>query len=444
MIISLILPAYNLLFSLFLLVILTYLSAGYKTFIFISVVTFLTLINDVGENVRTAVQVLNILILFYLFLKEYGVNFTDYPKIPRDVQVLLVLLFTSMVVATIFSNYRWLGVQEITRTTVFFIIIYFLYSLIKDKYDIRILLVALLTVGVVFAIALIYGFYSNNFNIVSEKLNSDYLNMNGMGAYIIIVYSIALSFILMERKLGVRIVLSFLILVLMAALFITNSRGSILGVLLATIFLLFKINKRILKISFILILLCIPILFIDPISGFIDLYFRFDSGVTGRDVIWSIIYGIIKDNPILGVGPAATKFSLYNHLTSMLGSPAERLIAFHSEEIEFGHAHNFYLFLWSDLGIPGLVTSIFLPISFFKICSQNLRKLRSFNKEYYYLTIGILASGVGLFIRGIYEWSCLISYGTITSDMPFWLTFVILWYIRTRDIKKEDKILSLK
>lgn len=221
----------------------------------------------------------------------------------------------------------------------------------------------------------------------------------------------------------------------------TDSRGAILAFVVSTLFLLYNINKRVFKISLILILLIMSLLFLNPISQYIDLYFRFEKVSTGRDVIWSIIYKIIATHPLLGVGPAATRYYLFPNLTCMLGSPAGNLIAWHYRIIEFGHAHNFYLFFWSDLGLPGLITSIFLPFSFFKLGFKNLKRLKHYNEEYYYLTLGILAGGLGMFIRGIYEWSGLISYGTISSDMPFWIIFIILWYINCKKIKKEDKIL---
>jgi O-antigen ligase len=442
LILCLILPAYTLIFSLGLFIVLAYLSKGKKVFIFLIVVSYLTVTREMVGNVRTVLQYLNILILFYLFTKEYGLDFLRYPKLPKVVVSLFLLLFTSMIIATIFSDYRILGIQEIIRTIIFFIIMYIIYSFLEDNNDIRILLISIFTAGLFFSFVLMYAFYVNDFNLVQVRINTNYLNINGWGAYIMIIFSIALSYHLGLKRNKFRVTFFLLFVIFLISIFITNSRGSILALVVSTFFLIYNINKKLFKISLVLILLIIPILFINPISQFIDLYFRINEVTTGRNIIWSTILGVIKDNPILGVGPAASKYFLYNHLTCMIGSPAERLIAFHYGEIEFGHAHNFYLFFWSDLGILGLITSVFLPYCFFQLGYKNLRKLKDLNKEYYYLTLGVLAAGLGMFVRGIYEWSCLISYGTITDDMPFWLLFILLLYIYFKEIKKDDKILS--
>lgn len=415
--------------------------AGKRGIIFIVIISYLTVSRRIGGDIRTELQYLNILLLFYLFIKEYGMDFNSYPKLPRIVVSLLLLLFISLLIATVFSNYTMLGIREIIRTVIFFIIIYFIYSLLKDNNDIRILLLSFFISGIFFSLSLLYAFYKNDFFLLQKKLATDFTDHNGWTAYIMIIFSIAFSFYLGLRRKKYKIIFPVLIIIFLFSIFVTDSRGAILAFVVSTLFLLYNINKRVFKISLILILLIMSLLFLNPISQYIDLYFRFEKVSTGRDVIWSIIYKIIATHPLLGVGPAATRYYLFPNLTCMLGSPAGNLIAWHYRIIEFGHAHNFYLFFWSDLGLPGLITSIFLPFSFFKLGFKNLKRLKHYNEEYYYLTLGILAGGLGMFIRGIYEWSGLISYGTISSDMPFWIIFIILWYINCKKIKKEDKIL---
>ena len=141
------------------------------------------------------------------------------------------------------------------------------------------------------------------------------------------------------------------------------------------------------------------------------------------------VINIIKDNPILGAGPAATKYEMYKELPFMLGSAAEQYISVHINQIEFGHAHNFYLFFLADMGIPGLITALFLPYVFISLSVKTIRKFKNINNEYYWLTMGITAAGIGLFIRGLFEWGNLISYGTLESDLPFWIIFIILIYL---------------
>ena len=415
-------------------------------FIFLIIVSLLTLTSTLNVSIRTVIQVVSIFTLFYFFFREHGFDFSNYPKIPRELIVLLFFIFISMLISTIFSNYFLLGVQQIIRLVVFLIIIYFIFSLTQDNSDVKFLLFALIAVGFIYSIIIFLELAKNNFNFIEmnlsqlEKMSNKYINMNSFGAFFIIIISMVFSFFLGRKEKLIKWNLSFFLCILFAGLFITNSRAAILAVVFSSIFLLYNLNKKLLKRMLLLTLLILPILFIQSISNFIDVYFRLERLSTGRDVIFDVIYNVIKNNPILGVGPAATKYALYPNLDFMLGSPAEKFLAFHYDEIEFGHAHNFYLFFWSDLGVLGLFTSILLPIVFFKMCYKAIKKTKNINLDFYLLSIGITAAGLGLFIRGFFEWGNLISYGTIGIDLPFWILLVILSYINLNKINYLDKI----
>lgn len=409
--------------------------SGENTFIFFSIVSLLTLTNSIDQHLRIYIQLLNLIILFYLFLKNYGLKVSQYPTIPNLLKILIFFIYLSMFFSTLFSQYPVLGLVQILRMSVFFLITYFIYSLLRRDSDIRILLISLITIGIIYSFVMFSELANDNFNFVNlnlhriQKVSVDYLNWNTIGSFIIVIFPILFSFYLGNKKAITKKILIILLIILGLGLFIANSRAAILGVFISCSYLLFNLNKKVFKISAIIFLIMISSLLISPVSDFIDIYLRLDRLTSGRDVIWSVITNIIKDNPFLGSGPAATKYSFYNHLTVLLGSPEEKLLSYHYGEIEFGHAHNFYLFFWSDLGLLGLFTSILLPYIFFKLGFLNFRKLKTTENEYYYLNLGIIASGIGLFIRAIFEWSSLISYGTITLDLPFWILIMILCYI---------------
>jgi len=415
-------------------------------FIFLIIVSLLTLTSTLSVSIRTAIQVVSIITLFYFFFRYYGLDFPNYPKIPRELIILLFFIFISMIISTIFSDYVLLGIQQIIRLAVFLAIIYFIFSLTQDNSDVKFLLFALIAVGLIYSIIIFLELAKNNFNFIEmnlsqlEKMSNKYINMNSFGAFFIIIISMVFSFFLGRKEKLIKWSLSFFLCILFAGLFITNSRAAILAIFLSSIFVLYCLNKKLLKRILLLTLLILPILFIQSISNFIDVYFRLERLSTGRDVIFDVIYNVIKNNPILGVGPAATKYALYPNLDFMLGSPAEKFLAFHYDEIAFGHAHNFYLFFWSDLGVLGLFTSILLPIVFFKMCYKAIKKTKNINLDFYLLSIGITAAGLGLFIRGFFEWGNLISYGTIGIDLPFWILLVILSYINLNKINYLDKI----
>ena len=430
-----------------LIIILLSLIVGEKVFLGLAILSFLTLTSTLSLELRLGVQLFNFLILLYIFFKNYGLTFSRFPEIPGSVIFLIFLIYFSMIFSTIFSDYVALGIQQIIRLSIFFLLIYVIYSLIEDSHDIKIILIAFFLTGLIYCISILIELANNDFSFIQMNLNqlqkvgNDYINMNTMGSFLIIVVSITIAYLFGYMKKSLKRLFFFLLIFFLIGLFITNSRAAILGIILSFLFLLYNLNKKVLKFVLGSILMIIPLLFIGPVQEFVNLYFRMDNISSGRNFIMETIYNVIINNPVLGYGPAATKFAIYPNLPFMLGSPAEKFILFHYNQIEFGHAHNFYLFFWSDLGIPGLITSLMLPVIFFRLCLSALKKIRKINNnDYYYLILGITGAGIGLFTRGFFEWGGLISYGTINSDLPFWIIFSIIMYLNIKSIHPDEKI----
>jgi O-antigen ligase len=345
-----------------------------------------------------------------------------------------------MIISTVFSNYILLGCKEIGRLSIFLIIAYLFFGLLRSEKDLRIYLAALFCTGLVYILNVTYGFIQNGFNIFIPNLEElvkpkgDYLNLNSIGSFFIIIISLLLALFLSDKNKKRRSYLLIFISIYVFALIITNSRAAILSTVISSLFIIYFKNKKIFIRIISVILILIPVLLLSPLNNYIDLYFRVERLTSGRNWIWETVFNVIKDHPILGVGPAATKYEMYKELPFMLGSHAEKFILFHYHEIEFGHAHNFYLFFLSDLGILGLATSLFLPFVFIKMGFQNMKKFKDKFPENYWLSLGITAAGIGLFIRGIFEWGNLISYGTLGIDLPFWLIFMILIFLYQKKI----------
>jgi O-antigen ligase len=414
--------------------------------VFLIILSLLTLTSTISVSLRAAIQLISIFILFHLFLKTYGFEVSIYPRIPKEIGLLISAVLISMIISTLFSNYFILGVQQIIRLVVFLIIIYFLYSLTKENNDVRLLFYSLAVVGFIYSVIIFNELAKNNFSFIElnlsqlEQVSSEYINLNSFGSFFIIIISMTLSFLMGKKEENIRWSLGLLFIILLGGLIITNSRGAILAVLLSSVYILYVLNKRVLKRILISLVFVSPVFFIEQVAKFIDVYFRVERLTTGRDLIFDVAFNIIRNNPILGVGPAATKYSIYSNLNVMLGTPAEKFLAFHFNKIEFGHAHNFYLFYWSDLGILGLFSAILLPVLFFRLSHKAIKKTKDTNLDYYLITLGITAAGIGLFIRGLFEWGNLISYGTIGTDLPFWILIIILSYINMNQINCADKI----
>jgi hypothetical protein len=73
-----------------------------KIILGVIVISYLTTLTDyVGES-RIVFNLLFTILLLYLFLKKYGLNYKVYPRLPVIIIIFLVLLFSTLVLSTFF------------------------------------------------------------------------------------------------------------------------------------------------------------------------------------------------------------------------------------------------------------------------------------------------------------------------------------------------------
>jgi O-antigen ligase len=208
-------------------------------------------------------------------------------------------------------------------------------------------------------------------------------------------------------------------------LVITNSRSSIGALLVGIIVVYFFINKKMIYYLFSIILFLSTTLLIGPIQKLVGLYFRLDSFSSGRDHIYDAVFAVLPHVWLFGSGPAAAKYEMFKHYPYLLNSPEAIYWQYFLKKMEFGHAHNFFLYYWTDLGILGLVLSIIIPVLFIKMGIENIKYFRNVDKKNEYLAIGIFAIGVTYFVRGFFEFGGILTYGFISVDLPFALLYLI-------------------
>lgn len=344
--------------------------------------------------------------------------------------------------STILSNNIDLGIQQILRTTIFFVIVYYYFSFITSHRLVNFYLYSLIITAMIFSFVLFYELYKLDFNLIRlnlnelREVNGDYINKNSLASFFVLTIPLLLSLRSIMLKFVRRYITELLLVIFIIALLITNSRAAIVSTLVGILIFIFYTNKKLVKKILVLLIIPIPFLLYEPVYKLFQLYFRIEAVFTGRDYIWNSIVEVIKQNYLFGAGPAGSKGEIYKTIPFMLGSPEEVWINYHYNQIEFGHAHNFYLFFWSDLGILGLILSLTFPVIFVKIAVKIIKNISKNDTEEYLLVFGITSGGIGLFIRGIFEWSSLISYGTIAADLPFWLLLSIMAFIYNKNSLK--------
>jgi len=420
-----------------------------KSFLIIlSFVALITLTSGLGEGQRLIVQVVAITSLFLFFIFNYGFDFTKYPKLPVQILYLVLFIILSIFFSLLFTDYLSLGTAQLIRSLIFFFILYLYYSLLNNYSDIKYFLYALFIGALFYFVIIIYEVVKVDFDIINLNQNiileegNSFIHRNAIGGFFSIAISIGIAYLVSPNlnRLSKKYIYLF-VFFLASGLILTNSRAAILSILFSVVYILFNENKKTLLYLVGLILLLLPFLWINPFAETIDLYFRLERVTTGRDYILETVFNILSKNPIIGIGPAATKFEFYNNLPYLIGSPQELFLRKVVNQIEFGQSHNFYFFLYTDLGILGFMTSLLIPFTFLKTGNRLKKETKKNNNVIYPLILGIQGAGIALFIRGLFEWAGIFSYGTITYDLPFWWIFLLLIFSYQKIIIEKQKIL---
>lgn len=434
--------------NLFIFVLITLLSE-YRSWLLLIVLTaLLSFTSAFSTELRFIIQLSSYSIVVVLVIIECFNQNSYLVKVPNEILIFITFYLLWMLLTTILSDYKSIGFSQIFRQIAFFILVYLIYQLTNSLKSVKIIISSIFLITIIYLFFIGNLFIDSGFDIVQMTIEfvyseENFINRNTYGGFLIIASSIFFPFT-MQKNIEWRVYSILFLLILWSTLIITSSRGAILSCIIGVLFSIYYLRRR--WISWIMLSVSVIALFVftAPPDSLIGQYFRLESVYTGRDFIFQTISGVIKNNFWVGAGPGGTKYELYNNMPFLLGSYEEIWMKAHYERIEIGHAHNFYLFFFSDMGIFGFLLSLMLPFIFLKRSLNLIKKLQNIDTVYYPLSIGLTATGIGFFVRGIFEWGGVLSYGTIFLDLPFGLIYILIVVIseNTELISKQNKAIS--
>lgn len=415
--------------------------------LFFSILLFLVFIGQgVGAALRVVFQLVGFSVVIFLFFKNYMVNKTSFPRVPKIFILLVLLLYSSIFLSAIFSKYPQEAIEPTLRLTTFLFIIYLFYSLINNFQSIKTVLFSLFMASAIMAVAVfydffIYGFSLENLFVVSYRASGIISNYNATSGFFAVTIPITFTLLFSNIKRFKKIYLSIFLFIQLMALLSTGSRSAYLAVIVSSLIILFNINRLVFKrVLFIGLILGIAILFINPLLDTLSLLLRFERGVTFRDKLWEISFSMIKDHFLFGIGPGSYRFEMFNYFPVMLDSFEGKVFITLFENTEGRNvSHNFYLMLFSDLGIPGFLFSLLYPLVLIKFINKIIHNVKKNKNIDYFIIVAIAGTIGGMFVRGLFENLNLMTYGWIYVDLPMWLLIVILiYYYNTVSNKKAD------
>jgi putative inorganic carbon (HCO3(-)) transporter len=158
----------------------------------------------------------------------------------------------------------------------------------------------------------------------------------------------------------------------LGVLILTRSRGAYLGCAAGFMTLLIFKDRRFLWLIPILLANAIFVLYYfgdgDPLAFLYSLDTSRETTLQDRFALWSNAVGIIQDFPITGAGIFTFSKLLSEVYTTQI---------FEIQPMQYFHAHNLYLAIAFDLGIPGLVLYIAMLSSFGVMAYRTINRGRS-------------------------------------------------------------------
>ena len=326
------------------------------------------------------IKQLNINIAYFIVLIQFIIFVSSIHqiriKINKGQGLILLLLFLLFIIAIFSSLFSSLQIESLKTTILVFTnsIFLFLLTISDNKPDMTLKKIAKiqLSIGMFLSIIAIILFFFGQFLSISGRsaqaiiigpikiyqivmgvppyyrVASLTTNPNTLG--IILMLSQISTLYLFKIRLITKIKFISLYSLLTVALILTQSRGAIItALIMVIIFSVLTSKSQISRVKIFIISLILIIVGINIItSGYFDIFSRFKSGLSNRDLPWQILLNEINRNPLVGLGfGVSSKVALYN-----LGIKA----------------HNIFLNSLSEIGIIGFV--IFLSIWFIGIISS--------------------------------------------------------------------------
>jgi len=288
---------------------------------------------------------------------------------------------------------------------------------------------------------------NNPISIRQGLINATFKDALSFGAYLGIVLPLIISMIIFFK--GTSKILPFFVFTL--AVFILphiGSRSGFISVIISLfLFLILSLKtnweklkfistKRILIVSVVSIF--IIIITIGGISSFKNsrtsrklnqLHYLYKAGnittvLKGRwDYFWNMAAHMIKDYPLTGVGIGAYIIEVPNY-AEINNSPFRK-----TDSVE-----NYFLQVWSELGVIGLLFSLWIFWEIFKQINRSLGKSLAADR-WKYIQIGISCGIIALFLQFFVHTYI----GSYEIKYTFWLLVALVFCLEKSEVEKEKE-----
>lgn len=296
----------------------------------------------------------------YLFFKNQ--NYVKNSLFLKPILIITIVAIISFLLACL----RGISSVWVMRGTLEVVLLLLLFQvcilLINSEKKIRYLKLSLIVAGTLISFQTLYG-YSYALQFSPEKMSQAFYFIRGgtFGAspnqaamFIELIFPIIMIYYIYAKNRLWKFASLSLLFIMSLAVFSTFSRGAILGLSFSTI-LIILLTK---KFKEILIPFALIILFLFASSFYLLFIARFKTvafqttTLAGRMPLFKAAANVIKDNWLIGIGMNNFQLLKYN-----FGFPH------FLDPFKIQSAHNIYLEMFANLGIMGLVATLWILFS---------------------------------------------------------------------------------
>lgn len=320
-----------------------------------------------------------------------------------------------------------------------YILIYYLVvNNISSAAQIKRMIWVMLTSALLVAL---YGFYQYFFGVnisstewvdgeqfpdLKMRVFSTLENPNLLAGFLVSMMAISAGMGYKSSTVKGKVLLFSLVAIFGACLVLTYSRGAWLS-LLAVIGVYGLLCNR--KIFWLLLLLPIAMFFSHDavLERIMSIMNPTDTSSTLRIALWESTIAMIQDKPLFGIG-WGSYWLVYPEYDFFINDPSTKIF----------HAHNMYLNIAAEIGIPGLLA--FLTIMYGHVRLALSMLLRSFESWSSGLMLGIVAAVAGIIMNGFTDYVMF----NIQLSMLYWLLnglIVVIWQ-QKHQRQKQDILLK--
>jgi putative inorganic carbon (hco3(-)) transporter len=279
----------------------------------------------------------------------------------------------------------------------------------RDMHDLRILLAGFVTAGVAIGVITFtetkgLSGVSTEFGgaeIVSGRLEGAFDSPNQLGSLCALMVPVCTGLIFGARTIRWRVTAGVAVVILLATLMLSLSRGAWIGAAVGLLFMLIKLREA----RRLLVVLAIPLVVIGffvwsltPTATDVKVVGERAKAITvlspydDRRVIYREAYREIRENPLFGVGPG--------------GFPvASTLVVSESATLSYAHAHNLYLNWAAEVGLPSVVLILCFAFSLALAANTASRGARvRGDPQDRAIVIGISAALITVLVQGFFDY----------------------------------------